>query len=255
MDDKQIYNRNNYLAFSVWGNKEIYTIGAIKNAVLAKSVYPDWKPVFFYDKSVPQAIINKLSELPVLLIDMTNSPIYPPFWRFLAADFADCQYAVFRDTDSRISQREYLAVQEWIKSDEAIHLMRDHPYHQIPHGSTTMSMLAGMWGIKGGIVKMEELIMDFCKNREDQYGIDQAFLDDLHQKFQHSKVVHDEFFEKRKFPVPRKSFRFIGERVDENEQPVGNDWLAVKRFYKEHPTSVIGKIKKSIRKLFKFKKS
>jgi len=34
-----------------------------------------------------------------------------------------------RDSDSLIIERELLAVTEWIESDNAFHLMRDHPFH------------------------------------------------------------------------------------------------------------------------------
>ena len=48
---------------------------------------------------------------------------------------------MFRDLDSLPSLREDAAVQEWLDSKYAVHVMRDHPKH-------TMVMLAGMWGIK-----------------------------------------------------------------------------------------------------------
>ena len=49
--------------------------------------------------------------------------------------------AAFRDLDSVPSRREDAALQEWLDSKYAAHVMRDHPKH-------TMVMLAGMWGIK-----------------------------------------------------------------------------------------------------------
>jgi hypothetical protein len=46
-----------------------------------------------------------------------------------------------RDLDSRFSEREVAAVDEWLKSEETFHVMRDHELH-------TNEMLAGMWGVK-----------------------------------------------------------------------------------------------------------
>ena len=51
------------------------------------------------------------------------------------------EVAMFRDLDSRPSQREVDAVHEWLQSKHAFHVMRDHPGHDLP-------MLAGMWGLK-----------------------------------------------------------------------------------------------------------
>jgi hypothetical protein len=31
-----------YISFSLWGDKPIYNVGAIKNAELWKNIYPDW---------------------------------------------------------------------------------------------------------------------------------------------------------------------------------------------------------------------
>ncbi|UZJ66102.1 hypothetical protein OKW96_08470 [Sphingobacterium sp. KU25419] len=39
--------------------------------------------------------------------------------------------------------------------------MRDHPFHQIPFGTDKLGILAGMWGIKGGYVLMQDMIYKF----------------------------------------------------------------------------------------------
>ncbi|TRY79883.1 hypothetical protein TCAL_05108, partial [Tigriopus californicus] len=44
-----------------------------------------------------------------------------------------------RDLDSRFSLREQAAVQEWLDSDEPMHIMRDHPRHKI-------EILGAAWG-------------------------------------------------------------------------------------------------------------
>ncbi len=33
---------NKVISFSLWGDNPKYTIGAIKNAELSKTIYPDW---------------------------------------------------------------------------------------------------------------------------------------------------------------------------------------------------------------------
>ena len=48
-----------------------------------------------------------------------------------------------RDLDSRISSREFGAVEEWLRSDKDFHFMRDHPQHDVP-------ILGSGWGVKLG---------------------------------------------------------------------------------------------------------
>jgi len=171
--------KQNYIAFSLWGNKEIYTAGAIKNAELAKDIYKDWKVIIFFDDTVPLDILERLKSLDVILKDMSKSKLYGPFWRFLAVELPDAGYVIFRDTDSRLSIREQLAVNEWINKGNVLHVMRDHPAHYIPFGADEMSILAGMWGLKAGEIQMCTMIEEFCTDKDDYYGIDQRFFQNI----------------------------------------------------------------------------
>jgi hypothetical protein len=98
-----------------------------------------------------------------------------------------------------------------------------------------MSILGGMWGIKGNIISIGDMIDKFTKNKELEYGVDQSFLKEIYTQFINDALVHDEFFSKKPFPTKRDNYRFIGERIDENEQPVGNDWEAIKLYYEKRP--------------------
>jgi len=213
-----------YLSFSLWGDKELYCIGAIKNAELVNEVYPGWKMLVYYDQTVPELIIQELVKKDVVCIDMTDSKLYGMFWRFLAADISDCEYVVFRDADSRISKREFLSVEEWIKSKKSIHVMRDHPAHGIPYGNNQLGILGGMWGIKGGLVPMTDMVNKFNENKKLTYGSDQTFLRSIYFSFQNDRETHDPFFEKKDFPIIRENYRFVGERIGVNEIPLNDDW-------------------------------
>ena len=217
----------NYLSFSLWGNKPIYNIGTIKNAELWKSIYPDWQMVVYYDNSVPKETIEKLNELSVTTIDVTSENIYGMFWRFLAESLPDSEYSVFRDSDSRITLREKLAVDEWINSGKSLHVMRDHPAHGIPYGNNTLGILGGMWGIKSNIIPLKEMIIRYSKDKNLGYGSDQTFLKTIYSIFQNDRCTHDEFFEKKPFPIKREYGRFVGDRIDENDNPVGEDYKLV----------------------------
>lgn len=237
-------NKINYLSFSLWGDKPLYNIGAIRNAQLAKAIYKNWQMIVYIDQTVPSQTVKQLQDHGVLVKDMTGSGIYGPFWRFLAADLEDGAYVVFRDADSRISVREKLAVDEWIENGDAIHIMRDHPFHEIPAGTEERGILSGMWGIKCNISKLEPLIRTFLTDKDDYYGIDQSFLQEIYKKYSHSQTVHDEFFEGKPFPAKRRAYRFVGERIDEHEQPLGDDWKHIQQYYKTRRPSLMTRLKK-----------
>ena len=149
------------------------------------------------------------------------------FWRFFAHDLENAEYCVFRDSDSRITVREKMAVDEWIDSKKSIHVMRDHPAHGIPFGASSLGILGGMWGIKTGIVPLTDMILKFVNNKQLSYGADQTFLQTIYSIFKDDQKVHDDFFEKQPFPISREYGRFVGERIDENDKPVGQDYLGV----------------------------
>jgi len=217
----------NYISFSLWGDNPLYNIGAIRNSELIKTIYPNWRMVVYYNNSVTKETINQLNNNGVLLFDMSNSEMYGMFWRFLAADIHDAEYVCFRDCDSRLSIREKLAVEEWISSNKSLHVMRDHPAHKIPHGSKTMGILGGMWGIKSKDIDITKMINEYSQHNKHIYGQDQNFLAQVYSFFGENKITHDEFFEKKPFPIKRENGRFIGERININEEPLQNDHLVL----------------------------
>jgi hypothetical protein len=212
-----------YVSFSLWGDNPLYNVGAIRNSELMKFIYPDWQMILYYDKSVPTETLTELEKNNCKLIKVDDFG-YGWFWRFFASDLPDCEYVCFRDTDSRISVREKNAVDEWITSKKSLHVMRDHPYHRIPAGNNKLGILAGMWGIKGNLIPITEMVKKFVVNKPENYGIDQTFLKTIYNIFELDKIVHDDFFEKNPFPTKRDNFRFVGERIDINGNPVTEDW-------------------------------
>jgi len=216
-----------YISFSLWGDKPIYNVGAIKNGELCKQIYPEWKMVVYFDNTVPKTTIEKLKTLNVLTIDITDKNIYGMFWRFFAVDLPDSEYSIFRDCDSRITIREKMAVDEWIKSNKTLHVMRDHPAHGIPYGNDSLGILGGMWGIKSNKIPLTKMINEFTKNKNLTYGSDQTFLKKIYDIFEKDRCTHDDFFEKHPFPIKREYGRFIGERIDENDKPVGDDYKLI----------------------------
>jgi hypothetical protein len=215
-----------YISYSLWGDNELYNIGIVKNAEQVPEIYPGWQIIVYHDNSVPTETLNILENLNVKLVNV-DGHTHGMFWRFFASDLVDCEYAIFRDGDSRLSTREKMAVDEWIESGKTIHVMRDHPAHQIPYGNNGLGILGGMWGIKGNTIPMKDSIEKFSKNKTMGYGIDQTFLKTIYNVFENDRCTHDDFFERKPFPIKRENGRFIGERMNVNDEPLNNDYLAI----------------------------
>jgi len=198
------------ISFSLWGDNPKYTIGAIKNAELAKSIYPDWTCRFYIGKSTPNEIIQKLKDLDntEIFILKENGNWSGMFWRFYAAIDLTVDIMISRDTDSRLSLREKIAVDEWIKSDNGFHIMRDHPYHRT-------EILGGMFGIKKGTISNLYNLLDEY-DKKDFWQIDQNFLrEKIYPLIYNNCTVHDPFFENKDFPTKRQNREFVGEVYNE----------------------------------------
>jgi hypothetical protein len=213
------------ISFSLWGDKEMYTIGAIKNALLAEYYYFDYQCWFYiHEDSVPKNIIKYLSSLKNTKIILKKDDITkccPMMWRFEAIDDPDVEVMLSRDTDTRILLREKLAVEEWLKSDKSFHIMRDHPHHNF-------KILGGMFGTKKmkKITSWTDLINDFKFKMESNplKNYDQDFLRDcIYPIIKDDCLIHSNFiqFPQEKcddFPLNYdEQYRFIGEYVYEND--------------------------------------
>jgi len=208
-----------YVSFSLWGDEDIYNIGAIRNAELMKEIYPGWKMIVFHDVTVPDSTIEELNKLDVVTKDVTDLDLYGMFWRFLVIDYDDCELAIFRDTDSRITKREQDGVLEWISSKKTLHVIRDHPAHKIPYGNNEPGILGGMWGIKGKTLPIFDMIKKFHKNNTLGYGSDQTFLKTIYKVYVNDMFLHDEFSGGNSFRLDRVDGSFIGQRITEDDCP------------------------------------
>ena len=201
------------IAFSLWGNKPFYNVGAIKNAELAKELYPQWICRYYVGTSTPLDTIKKLNSLDNTEVIQMNleGDWTGMFWRFYPSSDDDVEIMLSRDCDSRLSVREMLAVNEWINSDKGFHIMRDHPYHNI-------EILGGMWGVKNNVLpNMKLLIDEYLKGNF--WQVDQNFLKEIiYPKIKDNVMVHDEYFENKPFPSKRINYEFVGDVFDENDK-------------------------------------
>jgi hypothetical protein len=208
------------ISFSLWGNKPMYTIGAIRNAEDAKTVYPDFECWFYiHQETVPKEIIEKLQEFSNTKIIFKSGDlnhIKPMMWRFEAIDDPDVEIMMSRDTDTRFTLREQLAVKEWLNGDKLFHIMRDHPHHNF-------EILGGMFGTrKLEEVKSWSIIMNEYNQNNEARMYDQDFLRDfIYPIIKEKSVIHASFHKKeahaKNFPINYfKNLRFVGEYVYED---------------------------------------
>lgn len=196
------------VSVSVYGKEDMYCIGAIRNAELVSKFYPGWKCIVWHDDTVPQEVIEKLSEFDhVILKDMTGSEIPGMYWRFLCLDMEEVEIFCVRDADSRIFEREVSAVNDWLSKNKALHLMRDHPHHNYP-------VMGGMWGFRNDIVRfpIEKKLREWITTVKPQFSKmdDMDFIAILYSEFFHNCVVHDDW---KRCPL---SIQFPTHRVDKN---------------------------------------
>lgn len=205
------------ISFSLWGNKPIYTIGAIRNAELTNEIYSGWVSRFYCGKSVTGEIINTLKSIPncEVILMYNDGDWRGMFWRFYAGLETQNDVVIFRDCDSRLNQREKFAVDEWLASDKDFHIMRDHPFHNT-------AILGGMWGVRNQILdKIGITLQDFPSG--DYWQVDQTFLrEHVYGKILDTCFIHDSYGStesfSKKFPTDMEDRHFVGEIFDENNK-------------------------------------
>jgi hypothetical protein len=215
-------------SFSLFGNNPIYTIGTIKNVELINSLFPEWKIYVYTNKVSSDPIILELLKKGVNIRYEEDTLWFNSAWRFKAITEESVEVMVCRDSDSRISERDVASISEWLHSDYNYHIIRDHPigHHWV--------MNAGMWGAKKNnfIEKIDVYLNEYLtQNQQLKHSVnfDQLFLRDvIYQEIKNDSMIHDEYYgyESHSKPIEhdRKSndFAFIGESIDENDQPRGD---------------------------------
>jgi hypothetical protein len=235
----------NIIAYSLWGDKPIYWKGALSNIELAKKYFPGFICRFYIDSQCDPILIETLKgdNVEVFLVGK-DKEYQGMYWRFEASQDEDVDVFLSRDCDSRLSEREGRAVNEWILSNKDFHIMRDHPYHTVP-------ILGGMWGSKNGLmnkINLLKLIEDWRLKRNQDivkvsghrqhsinaYGDDQDFLrESIYPLVINNSIEHSEFNlrfggEIRPFPTIRNNYEFVGDVFDENEIRHPDYWKIIK---------------------------
>ena len=148
-------------------------------------------------------------------------------WRFLPLMDPHVSYFMSRDVDAMIIDREVQAVEEWLQSNKAFHVMHDNHKHHFP-------MMAGLWGAKLSALERGMALYSFqlaaatsedmWQNR-DQYLLDQEFLAEYIWPWAKHSVLHHaahhcmDYKDTKPFPTEReRTFgNFIGVPWVKNE--------------------------------------
>lgn len=219
----------NIVSYSLWGDHPMYWVGALKNIDLVKKHFPGWICRFYIDDKCDVDLIKNIEKTgsEIVLVNSKDS-FAGMFWRFAASEDPDVNIFLSRDCDSRISNREVSAINEWLSSDKDFHIMRDHPYHTVP-------ILGGMWGCRNGIskkIEMSKLIDQWTNFRIK--GCDQDFLGQIiYPKVINNSMEHSEFGlsfggKIKPFPTNRIDYEFVGDVFDENDIRHPDYWKLIK---------------------------
>jgi len=126
------------ISYSLYGNNPKYLKGVEENCVLAKTFYPGWTVRVYTDQDLNPSLEHMNSNLEVIKKKKEQGHL-GLFWRFEVLKDRSIDYAIVRDLDSRLGERESKAVAQWMSSNRAFHIMRDHYYHNA-------KICGGMWG-------------------------------------------------------------------------------------------------------------
>lgn len=224
----------NIVSYSLWGSDMIYWVGALKNIELVNKFYPGFISRFYIDKNSKKDLIESIKgeNVEIVLVNSEDS-FHGMFWRFWASEDPEVDIFLSRDCDSRISEREVAAVNEWLNSDKDFHIMRDHPYHQ-------SRIMGGMWGSRNQLMRRLELsekIKDWLSKPKTDYilGIDQDFLNEIiYQIVKSVSLEHSEFGIKfsnpvETFPTERNNYEFVGDSFDETDNRNQNYWKIIEK--------------------------
>jgi hypothetical protein len=202
------------ISFSVWGTQPDYLVGAEKNALLAPSIYPGWETWFYVEEGTKVSLEDKATKVIYYKAEPGSDGMFQRF-RPMLDDSVDV--FISRDTDSRLSDREYQAVTAWLESDKQFHAMRDHPAHAVP-------VLGGMWGAKRyGLANLAFLYDNLTTHKNANYFDDQRGLASMYGVLSSLFLEHDDAGRYKGMPFPQHDpmtfGSFVGERITPDDKP------------------------------------
>jgi hypothetical protein len=208
------------IAYSLYGSEERYTIGAIKNAILATRHFKGYTLRFYTGASVPESIKQTLQLFPhVQLVDQPGPEDHTAkLWRFQALTDQEFDIVLSRDADARLTHRERIAHEEFLASGLDFHIMKDHPTGH------NYKISAGMFAAR---TRATPAHLDYYEPG-DYYTADQDWLAaHIWPLIKDSTLIHDESYEtptegqskRRPFPIGKKAtLHHIGAALEADDR-------------------------------------
>lgn len=208
------------IAYSLYGSEERYTIGAIKNAILATRHFKGFTLRFYTGASVPESIKQTLRLLPhVQLVEQEGPEDHrAKLWRFQALTDQEFDVVLSRDADARLTHRERIAHEEFLASGLDFHIMKDHPTGH------DYKISAGMFAARTSAIPADLAIAE----GQNYYTQDQDWLAaKLWPQIKDSALIHDETYEtptegqskRRAFPIAKKAtLHHIGAALEADDR-------------------------------------
>ena len=220
----------NLITFSLFGDNPLYCQGAVENANTARVIYPEWTARFYVAQDVPEHYIEEIEDYGAEVVRCEKKNSYDGLnWRFRPLHDPDVEYWISRDADSRLSWRERNAVDEWMESDKAAHLLRD--CHN--HGYTIM---AGMFGINNKLFHKRYGMINLDNINANYREADQTVLEQhLWPLIKDDHVCHDHW---RNSEIVGEPTYQLGDHVHYNKAY----GVGLKYYLKEHVYKVLSNI-------------
>ncbi len=192
-------------SFTLFGNQDKYCKGLLKNITIIEEKFPGWEVWVYCGEGISEHTVFELhSHTCVRLIPTNEEGLINKFYRFFAIDDPEVQTCIIRDADSRIYERDYACIQDFLNSDKLVHIIRDHPNHH-------HLMMAGMWGIKkGALYHLQNTVRTYFEQWKQSkpssdFWSDTLFLCDcIYPRIMYVSMIHDELqsYEPREFRTP-----------------------------------------------------
>ena len=208
------------IAYSLYGSQERYTIGAIKNAILATRHFKGYTLRFYTGASVPESIKQTLQLFPHVQLEEQDGPEdhTAKLWRFQALIDPEFDVVLSRDADARLTHRERIAHEEFLASGLDFHIMKDHPTGH------NYQISAGMFAARTSAIPAD------LETPEpgNYYTADQDWLaSHIWPLIKDASLIHDESYQtptegrskRRPFPIAKKAtLHHIGAALEADDR-------------------------------------
>ena len=219
--DNEIKSALNVIGYSLWGKEELYNIGIVENARSVKKYYPDFEMWVYHDDTCCDSTLEELRTFShVKLFDKTDDKRFSGYeralWRYEPAFRSDVNIFLSRDADSRIFIREKFMVEEWLRTDRDVHIIRDHISHNA-------EFLAGMWGCRNRI--FGQFNESYLSWKNEKHDSDQRWLSNIYWQIEQQHMCshssnHKSAYTNKKlleykllYPVDNDAQHYIGKPI------------------------------------------